>query len=37
MACILLVNPPICDFTAYDYWLKPYGLAAGGRAVARPG
>ncbi|MSR83130.1 MAG: radical SAM protein [Candidatus Latescibacteria bacterium] len=23
---ILLVNPPICDFTAYDYWLKPYGL-----------
>ena len=23
---ILLVNPPIYDFTAYDYWLKPYGL-----------
>ena len=23
---ILLVNPPIFDFTAYDYWLKPYGL-----------
>jgi pyruvate-formate lyase-activating enzyme len=23
---ILLVNPPICDFTAYDYWLRPYGL-----------
>src|SRR5262249_12253738 len=23
---ILLVNPPICDFSAYDYWLKPYGL-----------
>jgi len=23
---ILLVTPPIHDFTAYDYWLKPYGL-----------
>jgi radical SAM superfamily enzyme YgiQ (UPF0313 family) len=23
---ILLVNPPIYDFSAYDYWLKPYGL-----------
>jgi radical SAM superfamily enzyme YgiQ (UPF0313 family) len=23
---ILLVNPPICDFAAYDFWLKPYGL-----------
>ena len=23
---ILLVNPPIHDFTAYDFWLKPYGL-----------
>jgi len=29
---ILLVNPPIYDFTAYDFWLKPYGLlAAAGR------
>ncbi len=29
---ILLVNPPIYDFTAYDFWLKPYGLMqAGGR------
>jgi len=25
---ILLVNPPIYDFTAYDFWLKPYGLLA---------
>ena len=25
-AKILLVNPPIFDFTAYDFWLKPYGL-----------
>jgi len=23
---ILLVNPPIYDFAAYDYWLKPLGL-----------
>ena len=25
---ILLVNPPIYDFAAYDFWLKPYGLMA---------
>jgi radical SAM superfamily enzyme YgiQ (UPF0313 family) len=23
---VLLVNPPIHDFTAYDFWLRPYGL-----------
>src|SRR5215471_18716047 len=23
---ILLVNPPIYDFTAFDFWLRPYGL-----------
>lgn len=23
---ILLINPPIYDFSAYDFWLKPYGL-----------
>ncbi|MBL7152799.1 MAG: radical SAM protein [Phycisphaerae bacterium] len=23
---MLLVNPPIYDFAAYDFWLKPYGL-----------
>ena len=23
---ILLVNPPIYDFSAYDFWLKPAGL-----------
>jgi radical SAM superfamily enzyme YgiQ (UPF0313 family) len=23
---ILLVNPPLYDFSAYDYWLKPFGL-----------
>jgi hypothetical protein len=21
---ILLINPPIYDFSAYDFWLKPY-------------
>jgi len=25
---ILLVNPPIYDYAAYDFWLKPYGLLA---------
>jgi len=23
---ILLINPPIYDFSAYDFWLKPYGV-----------
>jgi radical SAM superfamily enzyme YgiQ (UPF0313 family) len=23
---VLLVNPPIFDFTAYDFWLRPYGI-----------
>jgi hypothetical protein len=23
---VLLVNPPIVDFAAYDFWLRPYGL-----------
>jgi hypothetical protein len=23
---VLLVNPPIFDFTAYDFWLRPYGM-----------
>ncbi len=29
---ILLVNPPIYDFAAHDFWVKPYGLlrVAGG-------
>lgn len=27
MGCdILLVNPPVYDFSAYDFWLRPYGL-----------
>lgn len=29
-ARILLVNPPIYDFAAYDFWLKPYGLLSVG-------
>ncbi len=27
---ILLVNPPVYDFAAYDFWLKPYGLLSVG-------
>src|SRR5215470_18578235 len=23
---LLFVNPPIYDFTAFDFWLRPYGL-----------
>ncbi|PYS13603.1 MAG: hypothetical protein DMG15_10675 [Acidobacteria bacterium] len=23
---LLLVNPAIYDFTAFDFWLRPYGL-----------
>jgi hypothetical protein len=23
---VLLVNPPIWDYSAYDFWLKPFGL-----------
>ena len=23
---ILLVNPPVYDFAAYDFWLRPYGM-----------
>jgi len=26
MKNVLLVNPPIFDFTAYDFWLRPYGM-----------
>ena len=29
---VLLVNPPIYDFAAYDFWLKPHGiLGVGGQ------
>jgi len=29
---LLLVNPPVYDFTAFDFWLRPYGLLrVGGR------
>ncbi len=31
---ILLVNPPIYDFTAYDFWLKPYGLLSAAGRIA---
>ncbi len=23
---VLLINPPIYDFAAYDFWIRPYGL-----------
>jgi hypothetical protein len=23
---VLVVNPPVYDFTAFDFWLRPYGL-----------
>jgi len=32
---ILLVNPPIYDFAAYDFWLRPYGLLQVGGFLAR--
>lgn len=32
---ILLVNPPIYDFAAYDFWLKPYGMLRVG-GILRP-
>lgn len=36
MPRILLLNPPIHDFAAYDFWLKPYGLlSVGGRLRGR--
>ena len=33
MSEILLINPPVHDFTAYDLWLKPLGLLD---SAARP-
>jgi len=32
---VLLVNPPIYDFSAYDFWLRPYGLLSAGGALRR--
>ena len=26
MVKILLVNPSVYDFAAYDFWVKPYGM-----------
>ena len=31
---ILLVNPPIYDFTAFDFWLKPLGMLTVAGAIA---
>lgn len=30
----LLINPPVYDFAAYDFWLKPYGLLRIGRLLS---
>jgi hypothetical protein len=32
---VLLVNPPIYDFTAFDFWLRPYGLLRVGGQLRR--
>ncbi|RKZ23475.1 hypothetical protein DRQ18_00485 [bacterium] len=34
---ILLVNPPIYDYTAYDFWLKPLGLLYVGALLEKEG
>lgn len=34
---ILLINPPIYDFAAYDLWLKPLGLLYVGATLRRNG
>ena len=31
----LLVNPWICDFAAYDLWLRPYGLLRVGAVLRK--
>ena len=30
----LLVHPPIFDFTAYDFWLRPYGMMRAAAQIA---
>jgi pyruvate-formate lyase-activating enzyme len=34
---VLLVNPPIYDFAAFDFWMKPYGLLRLGGALKSVG
>ncbi|PKL45381.1 MAG: hypothetical protein CVV39_08005 [Planctomycetes bacterium HGW-Planctomycetes-1] len=31
---VLLINPPIYDFTAFDFWLKPLGMLAVASKIA---
>jgi hypothetical protein len=31
----LLVHPPIFDFTAYDFWLRPYGMMRAAAQLAK--
>lgn len=37
MKRVILVNPPVYDFSAFDFWMKPYGLLKIGRALSRNG
>ena len=34
---ILLINPWICDFAAYDFWAKPIGLLYIGSILKKSG
>ncbi|RKY93429.1 MAG: B12-binding domain-containing radical SAM protein [Candidatus Hydrothermota bacterium] len=34
MKDVLLINPPVYDFAAYDFWMKPYGLLRIGRFLS---
>ncbi len=33
---ILLINPPIYDFAAFDFWLKPLGMLSAAGKIAGP-
>ena len=37
MRRVLLINPPIHDFAAYDFWAKPLGLMIVGSALKQAG
>jgi len=32
---ILLINPPIYDFAAFDFWLKPLGMLTVAGKIAK--
>lgn len=37
MPRVLLINPPIHDFAAYDFWARPLGLLIAGSLLAQSG